>query len=525
MVAGYWRNDDIEKHSEPMEAEWDEVKYILTGQATFLDLNANINVQVTAGDMLWIPKGSRSVITSSRNLTAVYVEQTYRDIVDQNVVDSGSTCSSSKVPIERPSLIDVLARLQEQYVESNPKSRDAHAQACKHLPGGNTRSVLHMNPFPMSIASGRGCYVTSLDGRDYLDLVAEYTAGVLGHSHLAIQRAILNATAVGVHLGATNEYEIELAQHLTSRFKSIEKVRFCNSGTESNMLALAVAKHYTKRSNILVFRNGYHGSTLDFHEDNSPLNLPHDYILANYNDIQSVNAQISSESRSDSLAAILVEPMQAAGGMIPATKEFLAFLRRTADDTGAVLIFDEVVTSRLHFGGMQEYHGVYPDMTTLGKWIGGGFSFGAFGGREDIMTKLDPRTSPKEGGISHPGTFNNNVFSMAAGAAACTTLTAQKIQDVNVLGEDLRSRLRALLLLQGPRANRMILQVTGFGSLTGLHFSGPQAGTLRDVFFFHMLKRGIYVGKRGFLNLTIMHDQRHVDQVVDAAKEFAELYL
>lgn len=267
---------------------------------------------------------------------------------------------------------------------------------------------------------------------------------------------------------------------------------------------------------VLVFRNGYHGSTLDFHEENGPLNLPHHFVIGEYDDIESTKKLLSSD-----LAAIIVEPMQAAGGMIPASKEFLAFLRQAADDTGAVLIFDEVVTSRLHFGGLQEYHDIYPDMTTLGKWIGGGFSFGAFGGRDEIMAKLDPRTSREVGGVSHPGTFNNNVFSMAAGAAACKLLTSEKIQDMNTLGEGLRSQLRELLQARGIDS----IEVTGFGSLTGLQFRGPDLATLRDIFFFHMLKEGIYVGRRGFLNLSIVHEQRHVDQVVAAAKKFVASFL
>lgn len=190
--------------------------------------------------MLWIPKGSRSLITHSKDLTAVYVEQDYRDTVENS--------ESSEIP--KPMWADVLTQLQMEYVESNIKSREAHIQACSLLPGGNTRSVLHMDPFPLRMASGRGCYVSSVDGRDYLDFVVEYTAGVMGHSHIMIQQAILNATAVGLHLGASNPYEIELAQHLVARFRSIDKIRFCNSGTEANMLALAVAKHYTQRSKV-----------------------------------------------------------------------------------------------------------------------------------------------------------------------------------------------------------------------------------------------------------------------------------
>lgn len=209
--------------------------------------------------------------------------------------------------------------------------------------------------------------------------------------------------------------------------------------------------------------------------------------------------------------------MQSAGGMIPATTEFLRYLRRTADQTGAVLIFDEIVTARLCFNGLQAHHGVYPDMATLGKFFGGGFSFGAFGGRNDIMDTLDPRN----GQIFHSGTFNNNTFSMSAGVAACELISEAAIEAMNQLGDRLRDGINNAGNIAGLR----LLTATGFGSMIGIHFAGPAPAQLRDAFFFHLLSEGIYIGRRGFISINMMHKPEHVTRVLRAVQILIEMLL
>jgi glutamate-1-semialdehyde 2,1-aminomutase len=421
-------------------------------------------------------------------------------------------------------LEDRLASLERRFLEKNPESKRIHAGASRVMPGGNTRSVLHGVPFPISFRTGAGVMLTSADGEQYIDCVSEYSAAMFGHSHPALQEAIQETLKDGFNLGGPNVYEAELAKHLCLRFKSLELVRFCNSGTEANTMCLVAAMAYTGRKKvfpaynmrfrtntklyqIMVFDNGYHGGTLSFHSRESPSNLPHDFVFGKLNDARATQMLMNED-----VAAIIVEPMQGAGGLLPATREFLLFLRESATRVGAVLIFDEVMTSRLAFGGLQAHFGVYPDMTTVGKYLGGGFSFGAFGGKTEYMERFDPN-SPKA--ISHSGTFNNNVFSMRVGLAAAKILTEDAITKANSLGDLLRDSLRSL-----ARKERLHdITFTGMGSMVGLHFSGQHADKIRRCVFLGLLEKRVYVGQRGFIALNVCHEKAHIEIVLQAFGE------
>jgi glutamate-1-semialdehyde 2,1-aminomutase len=253
--------------------------------------------------------------------------------------------------------------------------------------------------------------------------------------------------------------EVRLAELIAGRFASIEQVRFTNSGTEANLMALAVATNHTGRSGVLVFDGGYHGGVLTFagHRD---VNVPHDWIVSTYNDVGAVDSVFADQG--GSIAAVLVEPLQGSAGCLPADPAFLRSLRRHCDDSGALLIFDEVMTSRLAPGGMQEVLGITPDLTTLGKYLAGGFTFGAFGGRRGLMAAFDASAG---GRLGHAGTFNNNVVSMAAGVATLTeVLTTEVLATTNARGERLRSRLNATFARHG-----VPMCATGAGSLMNLH--------------------------------------------------------
>lgn len=258
----------------------------------------------------------------------------------------------------------------------------------------------------------------------------------------------------------------------------------------------------------MAFENSYHGGTIGFTSTPNPTNIPHDFVVSRFNDIEYTKGFLSED-----IAAIIVEPMQGAGGLIPATREFLQFLRDSATRIGALLIFDEIVTSRLHINGLQGYHNVYPDLTTLGKYIGGGSSFGAFGGRSDIMETLDPRK-----GVAHSGTYNNNVYSMAAGIAGCKILTEEKIAGLNALGDKLRNGINVIT----KKYKMQHMQATGFGSMVGIRITGPSAVLLKDALFFHFLSAGVYVGKRGFMALNLLHEDKHIVLVLDAFSRFME---
>ena len=335
---------------------------------------------------------------------------------------------------------DALAKAHSTYTNLNPSSLQAYQSARKHLPGGNTRTVLHANPFPITFTSGNGCTLTSLDGHTYTDFLGEFTAGIYGHNNATIRAAIDAALSRGWSFGGNNIYEKELAKLVCERFTpTMELVRFTNSGTEANMMAVATAMAWTGRNKILVFRGGYHGATLSFRNPpkgsvTKSVNLPHEWVIGAYNDIAQTE-QVLSALPPESLAVILVEPMLGNAGAIPGSLSFLQFLRSYASSHGALLIFDEVMTSRLSYRGLGYKLGVKPDLMTLGKWVGGGMSFGAFGGRKDIMEMYDPT---KSGGLAHAGTFNNNVISMAAGCAGCRVLDEETTNRLNQLGERMK---------------------------------------------------------------------------------------
>ncbi|GKZ35260.1 hypothetical protein AbraIFM66950_005854 [Aspergillus brasiliensis] len=411
------------------------------------------------------------------------------------------------------SLGHALTHYTNIFRTKNPKSYEAIQSASTSIPSGTSRGVLIHAPHPLVFRGGHGCYLTSLDGDEYLDFVSEYTAGMFGHSHPAIIEAIHTVTQQGFTLGGINSKESELAQLLVSRFPSIHAIRFCNSGTEANMLALGVAVAYTGRKKILVFQNGYHGGTLTFGA-NTALNLPHEFILANYNDIPDTQAKLTPD-----IAAILVEPMQAAGGMIPADLSFLRFLRDEATRLQAVLIFDEVVTSRLCYGGLQERYGIVPDMTTLGKHFGGGFSFGAFGGKRGIMRLFEPGVE-KSKSLFHTGTWNNNVFSMTAGVVAARLMSREALERANDLGDWLREGLCRIF---ADRCPGLQVVVSGIGSAVGVKFVGDKGDLIRELYYFYLLSEGVYMAHRGSFAVNLVHRQEHVDVVLALTEKFCEV--
>jgi glutamate-1-semialdehyde 2,1-aminomutase len=392
-----------------------------------------------------------------------------------------------------------LARALARYVERNPESERSHEARARVMPGGNTRSVLHVPPFPLTIARAEGARIWDVDGHEYLDFLGEFTAGLYGHSHPVIRAAIEEALGGGWVLGAPNRWELLLAEAICARFPSIELVRFCNSGTEANLMALSTARALTGRAKVVVFEGAYHGGVLLFREGGSPLNYPVPFVVGDYNDVRAADL-VDSET-----AAVLVEPMLGSGGVIPGEPAFLESLREATRERGALLVFDEVMTSRLAPGGLQQVLGIRPDLTTLGKYVGGGFAFGAFGGRRELMERFDPS---RPDAFQHAGTFNNAVVTMAAGAAGLTkVLTADAIARLNGLGDRLRARLNGI----GGG-----LHATGYGSMVGLHTDE----ITKTLLHLHMLEHGYSYARRGFVALSLPLTEGDVDGFASAAGEF-----
>jgi glutamate-1-semialdehyde 2,1-aminomutase len=401
-----------------------------------------------------------------------------------------------------------VERARERYASQRPLTATLHERAREYLPGGNTRSVLYHRPFPLRITRAWDAIVEDVDGHQYVDLLGEYSAGLYGHSNQVVIQAMISALHEGVSRGAHTRYEVDLAAAVCRRFASIELVRFTNSGTEANLMALSAARAYTGRDRVLAFRGGYHGGLLTFTSGQSPVNAPYAVLLAEYNDVAGVRALV--QEHASTLACVLVEPMLGSGGCIPGDPEFLAVLRESTREAGALLIFDEVMTSRTGSGGLQARLGIRPDLTTLGKYIGGGSSFGAFGGSADVMAQFDPS---RPGALPHAGTFNNNVASMAAGHAGLTQVYTPEVAEWHTArGDQLRDELcRAFRAAGAP------FQATGVGSLLAIHAipegSGGSLRSARDLakgdprllelFFLDLLDLGYYIAPRGYLALSL----------------------
>lgn len=415
-----------------------------------------------------------------------------------------------------------IEEAQERYASNHPRSKALYAEACTALPGGNTRTVLFYPPFPLTMVRGSDCRLWDADGHEYTDFLCEYTAGLFGHSNPVIRAAIDRALDGGIDLGSHNSMEAKLASAICARIPSIDLVRFTNSGTESNLMAIGAARAVTGRSKILAFNGAYHGGVLSFANGGGPMNAPFEVLLGTYNDADHTMELL--EKNAADLAAVIIEPMMGAGGCIPAEKSFLQALRKTTREHGILLIFDEVMTSRLSPGGLQGLHGILPDLTTLGKYIGGGMTCGAFGGRADIMERFDAR---KPLAFPHAGTFNNNVMTMSAGIAAMSLYTPEMATQLNARGDILRRRLNGLAEKTGVR-----MQFTGIGSMLNVHMcSGPIRNPadaakaekdLGDLFFFDLLRQGFWFARRGMIVLSLPITDADCDRLAYAVEEFID---
>lgn len=415
-----------------------------------------------------------------------------------------------------------LHQATENFRRKRPRTAALHQRAKAVMPGGNTRTVLYSPPFPIRIAKGAGAILTDVDGHDYIDLLGEYSAGIFGHSHPRIRSAVGEALDMGLNMGAHHEREVAFAETVCQRF-DLDLVRFTNSGTEANMMAIAAARCYAKRPKLMVMHGGYHGGTLYFSHGPSPVNAPYDVVIAKFNDIAATRALIAAHA--GELGGVIIEPMMGGAGCLAADKAFLAMLREEATARGIVLIFDEVMSSRLHPKGLSAVYGIVPDLKTLGKYVGGGMSFGAFGGKAEVMGQFDPS---KPGSLPHAGTYNNNTLTMTAGHVAMTEIfTPEACVALNARGDRLRAALNELFMrYQAP------LRATGLGSMLTVHpvageIKGPDDAAkadprLRQLLFLDLLDRGYYIADRGFMALSLMVTDAHCDGLAKAVESFIQ---
>ena len=418
-----------------------------------------------------------------------------------------------------------LAELEARYASVNPNSAAAHAAACRAMPGGNTRSVLFYPPFPLALSGGEGCRLRDVDGHEYLDFQVEQTAGLYGHSEPVILDAVKAAMAEGITLGGPTTREARLADLFAARFPAVDLVRFTNSGTEANLIALSTARAVTGRNKLMAFAGSYHGSVLSFGGYGAALNVPFDWTLGRYNDVDGTRATIRELAHD--LAAVIIEPMTGSGGCIAASAEFITMLREETERAGCVLLFDEVMTSRLSPGGLHGLWGVKPDLVSFGKYLGGGLTFGAFGGSRHLMERFDPRRADA---LTHAGTFNNNVLTLSAAIAGLEQVySVDAAVRLNASGDRLRERLNAALRKHGVAG-----QVTGIGSMMMVHLTdaplhGPQdsdqvSKALRGLLHLALIERGIYVSRRNMIVLSLPMVEADLNTLLDAFENALSTY-
>lgn len=436
------------------------------------------------------------------------------------------------MPMTGPRIDDELARLRADYAEQRPASRALHEAARVHLPGGNTRTQVHVDPFPFYVATAEGCWIEDVDGHRYRDLVNNYTSLVHGHGHVDVMRAIVERTSRGLAYGAPAEGELLLARELCGRMPSLEQVRFTNSGTEAVLYAVRTARIATGRDNIVKIEGSYHGgaesvqvtvrslggSAEAIAEPGVPRALAATVAVVPVTDADSMAGAVRRAAAD--AAAVVVEPVLGGTTMVALPREVLAAVVAGARDAGALVIFDEVMTFRLGYAGMQGVHGLTPDLTALGKIIGGGLPAGAFGGRAELMEIWDPRRSRTRYAA---GTFNANPVTMAAGLAAMRALSPDAIARINGSGDALRDDANAR-----ARDSGVPLVATGYGSVLQFHEGGEPPRSHRDAagrerhhvrcLFFQLLQRGVFVTPGGTANVSTALSAEDVQGCRDALR-------
>ena len=403
--------------------------------------------------------------------------------------------------------------LVDDYLVRTPRSRALFERATGSLPGGSTRTTVYSAPYPPYIESGAGLDVRDVDGNEYRDFLCNYTSLILGHAHPAVTAAVESQVRRGSAFAAPTELEIELAEEIRGRLPSIEQLRFSSSGTEATMFAIRGARAFTGRPLIATFARAYHGThdVVMTGTAGVPAAMSALRVELPWGDVDGVEAAL--RGREGNLAAILIEPVQGAGGVRAADPAFLAFLRAYTERIGALLVFDEIISFRVGSGGAQGRFGVRPDLTTLGKIIGGGYPLAAFGGRADVMAQFDAR---RPGAVSHGGTFNGSPVAAAAGLATLRELTPDVYDRLDRLGERLGGAIEGEIARAGIDARVAVVGslfqvfrgsgVTAFATGVG---GGP-------TLYLGLLLDGFFLAPRGMGAIPAIATEADVDDLAAA---------
>jgi glutamate-1-semialdehyde 2,1-aminomutase len=407
----------------------------------------------------------------------------------------------------------VTDSLVEEFLARTPRSAELFERASASLPGGSTRTTVYSAPYPPYMVRGQGIRTWDVDGNEYRDYLGNYTSLILGHAHPEVVAAVEAQVRRGSAFAAPTESEIELAEELRRRLPSIDRIRFTNSGTEATMFAIRAARAFTGRPLVAKFELAYHGmhDTALAWTPGVPDGIGDLVVELPWADPEGVERALAGRERE--LAAVIIEPVQGAGGIRSASPEFLRFLRDLTNRHGALLILDEVISFRIGPNGAQgRFGGIRPDLTTLGKIIAGGYAGGAFGGRADVMDQFDAR---RPGALPHGGTFNGNPVAAAAGLATLRHMTPERYDELDRLGDRLRSSITA-----GIAADRLDARVDGVASLfqvfPGASMEAPDGLTPQAALFLGLLLDGFHFAARGMGALATPTTDADVDEFAAA---------
>ena len=428
------------------------------------------------------------------------------------------------------------------YLADDSRSKQLYERGLSVMPGGNSRHTVVMQPYPVYVASGQGCRVVDVEGEERIDFVNNYTSLIRGHADPVVTEAVTEVIRHGTAFSLPTETDIRFAEMLVERIPYIDQIRFANSGSEGVMLALRAARAYTERPKIAKFEGCYHG-LYDYAQasDSSrpgtwgPPNRPQTTLESSMapsvaNDVVTlpfnrpeICEQLIEENAHD-LAAVLIDPLPAALGLMPPVDGFLEFLREITTRYGILLVADEVLSFRVDYRGACHAHGIEPDLVALGKIIGGGFPVGAVAGKAHVMEVFDHRVHEK---VHHGGTYNANPVTMVAGYESMRQMTEEEYDRLDALGAYLSTALEDMLTARGlpHRIHRR-------GSLFAILLTDQETADFRDVtkarafrpelgkLVHEMLARGILLGTRGLFGaLSTPMEKEDLDTFVAALDE------
>lgn len=411
-------------------------------------------------------------------------------------------------------------------------SQELFEESKKIIPGGVSSPVRAFKPYPFFVAKGEGSHIYDVDGNNYIDHCLAYGPLILGHADKTVVSDLTNQLSMGTAYGAPTENEIKLSREVINRIPSAEMVRFTNSGTEATMSAIRVARGFTKRDKIVKFEGAYHGAH-DYclvkggsgaaclpDSLGIPVDTTKNTLTVPFNDKEALTELIEKEG--ENIACIIMEVVMGNIGCVEPKDGYLEFLRKITEENGIVLIFDEVITGfRLATGGAQEYYGVTPDMTTLGKIVGGGLPMGAFCGKKEIMELVAPN-----GPVYQAGTFSGNPISVQAGLSTLKQLNKDFYTSLNKKGEFLRSNIHDIV-------DELSLDISpvGLGSMFQIYFNPNEVTNYAEaqesdserflVYFRQLLKEGVFIPPSQFeCNfISSAHEMEDLEKTANAIRE------